>query len=256
MNKKKKTKKNNRNKFTQHSDSKDKENVSANKKKFEKKFNENTYKRKYNFEQIMNNFMITLVAGVIVWIISFNINRYFLSPRHIDISTSQYGLVGHVNIDQHDKECKIYFIDSDHNLEINLDNNSDMFMNITDICVNVIKCTDITEEDIEIGECVYGGDAKRPIVLKTKIEHHTGKMETEIDRKHNPEYDTIPYSYIQIIGNTGEKFILSMDFEKQGYYNIEVEFSYMYDGKTQTIKTNSFNCIFIEKNMKDIQLLD
>ncbi len=262
-NRNRKNNSNNRNEFTQHPDSRDKENVPADKKKSEENLHERKSKKnpqkkskkKSCFGRIIEGIMIALIAGIIATVIGTVImsiiDRYFLSPRHIDISTSQDGLVGHVNIDQHDEECKIYFMDSNRSLIINLDNNSDMFMHITDICVNVKKCTDIMEEDIiiEVGE--WSGDINRYIYLKTKIEHHTGKMEVEIDQEHNSEDDTVPDSYITIPSNTGERFILSMDFEKQGYYNIEVEFNYIYDGKKRTIKTEPLNYIFLEKDMKD-----
>ena len=248
----KNNKRNNRNNFIQYPDSKGKKNVLTN----EEKPEDNIPEKKSRFGRIIENPVVAaiiggIVGGVVAGIILNPINRYILSPSYIDISASQNGVIGHINIDRHDEEGIVYFMDSDYNLEINLDNNSDIFMQITDICVNVIRCTDITEEDITIGDYIIGGDAKRAICLKTKIEHHTGKMETEIDKELNPEYNITPDSYIAIANNTGEKFILSTDFEKQGYYNIEVKFSYRYDGKTQTVKTDPFNCIFLERYMED-----
>ena len=142
---------NNTNEFIQHSDNRNKENVPSDRDKPE----ENLHGKKSCFGRIIEGIMIALITGIIATVIGTVIvsiiDRYFLSPRHIDISTSQDGVVEHVNIDQHDEECKIYFMDSDRSLRINLDNNSDMFMYITDIWVNVIKCTNITEDDIEIG---------------------------------------------------------------------------------------------------------
>lgn len=237
--KRKRDVRNKKNNFTQCQDNIDKENVKANK----EKPNKNLHEKRFSFLRIIEGIMIALIAGVIL----FAINRNFLSPMRIDISTSQDGLVGHINIEQQDEECNVYFIDSNRNLAINLANNSDIYMQITDIHVNVIKCTDIAEEDITVEDYIMSGGVKKTIFLKTKIEHHTGKMETEINRELSPEYNIITDSDIYIPNNDGEKFVLSMDFEKQGYYNIEVEFNYRYDGKKRTIKTDPLNCIFLER---------
>ncbi len=228
------------NKIIPYPGSKDIENVPTNEKKSEK----NLHERKFCFRRIIEGIVIALVSGIIVIFIS----RYLLSPRHINISTSQDGLIGHVDIEQHNEECIVYFMNSNRSLVICLDNNSDQFIRITDIYVNVIKFIDIKEEDITFGYAKTSGYAKKPICLDTKIGHNTGKMETEIDREFNPEYYTTPNSYIEIPSDNGEKFIISMDFEKQGYYKIEVEFNYMHDGKIRTIKTDPLNCIFLERD--------
>ena len=115
---------NNRNEFTQHPDSRTQENVSANKKEIEKKPKKNSYEKKSCFGWI-NPFMIALIVAVIGDLIFNYIDRSFLSLINIDISTQQDGLVGHVNIDQHDEECKVYYMDSNRTLGVNLDNNSD-----------------------------------------------------------------------------------------------------------------------------------
>ena len=215
-------------------------------------------------KSVLRSLMKWIIALIITACITAYITTtlpHYLSPMYTDISIQNIGLdFCQIQIDSKDKVCEMYSSGSiPPRTEIYLDNNNDSFIRITDICVNVIDYAYITEEDIIYSPDIGGsGDIEPPIYLKTKIEPHVGTMKAEIDWDLNLEYgkDTINESdsYIEIAQKTSDKFFLTMNTNKQGYYSIEVEFRYKYHGKMHTIKTETIDYIFIEKPENDTQL--
>lgn len=183
---------------------------------------------------------------------------YYLTPIHtnafIQTAGSDFG-----QIEPNVEACNVFFKDSVPRIEVYFDNNNDGFIRITDIFVNVIEYEYILEKDIIYRTDIGGmGDIKEPIYLKTEIEPYIGSAKTEMNWELNIKYrsDVIAKSdnYIEIAESTSEKFFIKMDTDKQGYYGVEIEFHYMYHGVKHKAKTEVYNYIFIDKNMKDSQL--
>lgn len=209
----------------------------------------------------VKSFFKWIIAAIVTACISATV-PYYLSPIHTNISTHQIGLYfGQRKNGSRNEILDIYFKDLIlPRIEIYIDNNNDSFIRISDIYVNVIKYDQITENDIIYRPDLGGlGDIEKPIYLTTEIPPYVGTVKAEIDWDLNFEYGNNSAiidsgSYIEIAGNTSDKFLITMNTNKQGYYSIEVEFCYKFHGTTHTIKTEKFDFIYLDMNYNDSQL--
>lgn len=110
-------------------------------------------------------------------------------------------------------------------------NNNSKLMYINNIWVNVEEYSaieKINDKHIQTGL----GDIARPVNITSKLESKEGKYNVETKDKN------IDVKYVKIAPDDMEIFILDLDFDKEGVYDISVEFEYGYKDKEYTEVTD------------------
>ena len=110
-------------------------------------------------------------------------------------------------------------------------NNNSKLMYINNIWVNVEEYSPIekvNDKHIQTGL----GDIARPVNITSKLESKEGKYIVETKDK------DIDVKYVKIAPDDMEIFILDFGFDKEGVYDISVEFEYGYKDKEYTEVTD------------------
>lgn len=189
----------------------------------------------------LNAIVIALISTVIAVFLSFDVRKWrhpYYTMIESDYLTNGFGNVN--------GSTEIYPVILNHNMQtcITLRNDNNRSMHIRQIIVRVYGYEEIKEYQ-DKSEKNGIGDLLDPIYLKAEIGLNEGEYTAEIDQ----EYSEV--EFIALEEGETEIFLLSLVVDREGLYDIDVEFFYTYGNKQYCVKTDrqKLICVKESKNM-------
>lgn len=211
------------------------------KKKVKKKYNTKPIDRKNKFFLSLKRIVIKLLLLVIPGVATFEIFKW--SYPFYTIIESKYITNGFGQING---STEVYPVISNGNRQtcITLRNDNNRSIHIKKIIVHVYGYEDIKEYE-DKSEKNGIGDLVDPIFLKAEIGSEKGEYFAETDQNYSEvEFIALEEGEIDI-------FLLSLIADREGLYDIDVEFYYTYGNKERCVKTDrqKLICVKDRKNM-------